>query len=70
MFTILYEPIPHPAPDAQGVPCLMVEQGNAILGMSLCGFEAMPDDDVCWLDWSTDNTNEAPWAWKDRRPTF
>jgi len=56
----------HHAPDAQGVPCLIAEAGYTILSMSIGGHDAQPDD-YPW-PWIGDNDNEAPFAWRDRRP--
>lgn len=59
----------HDPPRPQGVPALVMEQQYNALAMSIGGFEAEPDEDP-WWDWCSDNCNEAPFAWRDRRPTF
>lgn len=61
----------HDAPDAQGVPCLLIEHEYDFLSVSLGGHEATPDDCGCGVDvWIPDNDNEAPFAWRERRPTI
>lgn len=72
MFTPLYPPVNHHrAPDAQGVPCLHIDTWTAFLVMSIGGHEGAPDDWGVGLDMHIpDNDNEAPFAWRDRRPTY
>lgn len=60
----------HHPPEAQGVPCLIVDCARGHLAVSLRGFEALPDEESCWWDWLGYNDNEAPFAWRDRRPTY
>lgn len=61
----------HHAPDRQGVHALVVECGYNILAMSIGGYDATPDDQGCGCDlWFGDNDDEAPFAWRDRRPEY
>lgn len=61
----------HNPPAPLGVPGLVVECLCGILAMSIGGFEVIPDDQGCGCDlWFGENDNEAPFAWRERSPTF
>lgn len=71
MYTPLYPPIEYPAPAAQGVPCLVIDVYTGFLSMSLGERDADPDDWGVGVDVHIPcNDNEAPFAWRDRRPTY
>jgi len=72
VFTPLFPSINHhPAPDAQGVPCLLIDVYTGFLSISIGGHEAQPDDwGVGIDDHISDNDNEKPFAWRERRPTY
>ncbi|MFY0595792.1 MAG: hypothetical protein JXQ85_05130 [Cognatishimia sp.] len=55
-------------PAVCGCACFGLMLPRKILSMSIEGFEAMPDDH--FYGWLGDNDDEAPFAWRDRRPTY
>lgn len=61
----------HHPPDQQHVPSLVIDCPRGVLAMSIGGHEIQPDDLGCGCDlWFGENDNEAPFAWRDRRPTY
>lgn len=69
--TPLYEPYPGEAPDSHGAACCVMELiGEAILSLSIQGWDAQSDDDLIPWEGLALNDNERPFAWRDRRPQF